>query len=87
MEIENKIQNISKNGFRITIPPFDLGIPQIIHLNNTITLSWVDFNMFRSHREAKQRGVGCMQCWARLPNVLRLTLWAILHPVCNTLGW
>jgi len=32
MAIENKIQNIRLNIFRITIPPFDLGIPQIIHL-------------------------------------------------------
>ena len=32
MAIENKMQNISRNGFRITIPPFDLGISQIIHL-------------------------------------------------------
>jgi hypothetical protein len=30
--IEKRIQKIRRTGLRITIPPFDLGIPQIIHL-------------------------------------------------------
>jgi len=34
----NMIYNISRNGLRITIPPFNLGISQISHLPNTIAL-------------------------------------------------
>ena len=44
MVIENKIHIISRNVLRITIPPFDLRIPQIIHVNNTIALFRVDCN-------------------------------------------
>ena len=43
MGIEDEIQNIRRNVLRITIPPFDLGIPQITHLN-TIALFRGDFN-------------------------------------------
>jgi hypothetical protein len=43
MGIKDEIQNIRRNVLRITIPPFDLGIPQITHLN-TIALFRGDFN-------------------------------------------
>jgi hypothetical protein len=39
MVIENKILNISRTVLRLMIPPFDLGIPQIIHRNNTTRIS------------------------------------------------
>jgi hypothetical protein len=35
IEDKNKIQNIMRNVLRITIPPFDLGISQIIYLNRS----------------------------------------------------
>jgi hypothetical protein len=46
MIIKNKIHIISRTGLRITIPPVDLGIPQIIHHNNTIALFRINFNRF-----------------------------------------
>jgi hypothetical protein len=72
--IENKILNISRTVLRLMIPPFELGIPQIIHRNNTIAHSWVDFNMFRSYREAQRRGVGFMQLLGGLPSDLHASL-------------
>jgi hypothetical protein len=38
MATKNKIHNIRRTGFRIMFPPFDLGIPQIIHLKYYSTL-------------------------------------------------
>ena len=38
MTTEDTINDIDQNGLRITIPPHNLGISQIIHLLNTIAL-------------------------------------------------
>jgi hypothetical protein len=68
--IENRVPNISRNVLWITIPPFDLGIPQIIQLNNTTAFFRVDFNRLSKVMTTPQIVISSYKILAHLQHIL-----------------